>query len=132
MFNMQIRYIQTPCRLAFVHDGQWTLVSKKRDMHANILFNDCPSLVYTMIHIKFYRLKFHGGVSVMASIKHYVVLAMLKAGVAAASEGMPCLLKRWLSGPAQSVHTLHKPGTPNTILESFIPWHCCTSGKMRM
>ena len=44
-----------------------------------ILYNDCPSLVYTMIHIKFYRLKFHGGVSVMASTKHYVVLAMLKA-----------------------------------------------------
>ena len=37
----------------------------------------------------------------MASTKHYVVLAMLKPGVAAASEGMPCLLKRWLSGPAQ-------------------------------
>ena len=51
-----------------------------------------------MIHIKFYRLKFHGGVSVMASTKHYVVLAMLKPGVAAASEGMPCLLKHWLSG----------------------------------
>ena len=44
-----------------------------------ILYNDCPSLVYTMIHIKFYRLKFHGGVSVMASTKHYIVLAMLKA-----------------------------------------------------
>ena len=30
------------------------------------------------------------GVSVMAYTKHYVVLAMLKPGVAAASEGMPC------------------------------------------
>ena len=64
----------------------------------NILFNDCLSLVYTMIHIKFYRLKFHGGVSVMASTKHYVALAMLKPGVAAVSEGIPCLLKHWLSG----------------------------------
>ena len=47
----------------------------------NIIYNDCLSLVYiyTMIHIKFYRLKFHGDVSVMASTKHYVVLAMLKA-----------------------------------------------------
>ena len=53
-------------------------------------------LYNTMIH--YYRLKFHGDVSVMASAKRYVVLAMLKSGVAAASEGMPCLLKQWLSG----------------------------------
>ena len=33
-----------------------------------------------------------------ASAKCYVVLAMLKLSVAAASEGMPCLLKHWISG----------------------------------
>ena len=46
-----------------------------------IIFNDCPSFVYTIIHIKFYRLKFHGGVSLMTSTKRYnyyiIVLAMI-------------------------------------------------------
>ena len=71
----------------------------------------------------------------MASTKHYIVLAMLKAagyGVAAASEPGHTLSPETLAQWPSSIHTLHKPGTLNTILESFIPWHCCTSGKMRM
>ena len=36
---------------------------------------------------------------VSASAKRYVVLASYaKSGVVAVSEGMPCLLKHWLSG----------------------------------
>ena len=68
----------------------------------------------------------------MASTKHYVVLAMIKPGVAAASEGMPCLLKRWLSGPAQYTSCISLvPRIPYSRASSH-GIAVATSGKMRM
>ena len=72
----------------------------------------------------------------MASTKHYVVLAVLKAAGCCGSQpvslGHASSPETLAQCRPSSIYTLHKPGTPNTILKSFIPWHCCTSGKMRM
>ena len=56
-----------------------------------------------------------------------VLLAGYAKGVLAVSA---CLVsKHWLSGQS-SIHM--QPDTPNTILKSFIPWHCCMTGQMIM